>query len=313
MLHIPVILGHRPRSLYRRDEIWSNRPYDKVLPQNAHSDESGLRRTGDGLSASQQRECRDIKDDFKRKCSSSSHYSRQWSPYKGTSCFFRKSNIGQKDSPHRRSGSSGGHSPKGSEQYSSHWSQLRTSTHANASYRWDREEKPEGGQNRPGQSWKTSGDTYPLSSLAVPSSEILDKLNNFDENGLPEATSRQAVENPKMADEGDLPKISEFEVGFTEPLLMDQPQEPESNRTEGTELVSDQRTDRLKAIASKTKEIEQAYHQDCETFGMVVKMLVEKDPSLEKSIQFAFRQNLHEISERCVEELRQFIAEYDAS
>ncbi|XP_028723013.1 periphilin-1-like isoform X3 [Peromyscus leucopus] len=262
MLHIPVILGHRPRSLYRRDEIWSNRPYDKVLPQNARSDESGLRRMGDGLSASQQRECRDIKDDFKRKCSSSSHYSRQWSPYKGTSCFFRKSNIGQKDSPHSRSGSSGGHSPKGSEQYSSHWSQLRT------------EEKPEGGQKRPGQSLKTSRDTHPLSSSAVPSS---------------------------------------FEVGFTELLLMDQSQGPESNRTEGIELVSDQLTDRLKAIASKTKEIEQAYHQDCETFGMVVKMLVEKDPSLKKSIQFAFRQNLHEISERCVEELRQFIAEYDAS
>ncbi|XP_059125943.1 periphilin-1-like [Peromyscus eremicus] len=309
MLHIPVILGHRPRSLYRRDEIWSNRPYDKVLPQNAHSDESGLRRTGGDLSASQQRECRDMKDDFKRKCSSSSHYSRQWSPYKGaSSCFFRKSSIGQKDSPHSRSGSSGGQSPKGSEQYSSHWSQLRTSTHANASYRWHREEKPEGGQKRPGQSLKTSRDTHPLSS----SPEILDKLN-LDENGLPEANSRQAVENPKMADESDLPKISEFEVGFTEPLLMIQPQEPESNRTEGTELVSDQLTDRLKAIASKTKEIEQAYHQDCETFGMVVKMLVEKDPSLEKSIQFAFRQNLHEISERCVEELRQFIAEYDAS
>ncbi|XP_036053488.1 periphilin-1-like [Onychomys torridus] len=312
MLHIPVILGHRPRSLYRRDEIWSNRPYNKLLPQNAHSDESGLRRTGDGLSASQQCECRDMKDDFKRKCSSSSHYSRQWSPHKGaSSCFFRKSSVGQKGSPHSRSRSSEGHSRKGSEQYSSHWSQLRTSMHANASYRWHREEKPEGGQKRPGQSLKISRDTHPLSSSAVTSSEILDKLNHSNENGLPEATSRQAVENPKMADESDLPEISEFEVGFIE--LMDQPQEPESNRTEGTELVSDQLTDRLKAIASKTKEIEQAYHQDCETFGMVVEMLVEKDPSLEKSIQFAFRQNLHEISERCVEELRQFVAEYDAS
>ncbi|KAG5212040.1 periphilin-1 isoform 3, partial [Lynx pardinus] len=55
------------------------------------------------------------------------------------------------------------------------------------------------------------------------------------------------------------------------------------------------------------------YRQDCETFGMVVKMLIEKDPSLEKSIQFALRQNLHEIGERCVEELKHFIAEYDTS
>ena len=70
-----------------------------------------------------------------------------------------------------------------------------------------------------------------------------------------------------MAGESDLPKISEFEVGVTKPLLMDQPQGPESNRTEGTELVDDQLT---KAVASKTKEIEQAYHQDCETFAMVM-------------------------------------------
>nr|XP_044999655.1 periphilin-1-like isoform X2 [Jaculus jaculus] len=57
----------------------------------------------------------------------------------------------------------------------------------------------------------------------------------------------------------------------------------------------------------------EVYRQDCETFGMVVKMLIEKDPSLEKSIQFALRQNLHEIGERCVEELKHFIAEYDIS
>lgn len=42
-------------------------------------------------------------------------------------------------------------------------------------------------------------------------------------------------------------------------------------------------------------------------------MLIEKDPSLEKSIQFALRQNLHEIGERCVEELKHFIAEYTST
>lgn len=100
--------------------------------------------------------------------------------------------------------------------------------------------------------------------------------------------------------------MSAFEV-------MDQTQEPESNKTDRTAFIDDQVTNRRKAIVSKTKEIEQAYYQDCETFGTVVKMLVEKDPSLERSIQFALRQNLHEISERCVKELRQFIAEYDAA
>lgn len=91
---------------------------------------------------------------------------------------------------------------------------------------------------------------------------------------------------------------------------MDQPQGPESNRTEGTELVDDQLA---KAIASKTKEIEQAYHQDCETFAMVMNA-GWKDLSLEKHIQFAlWIQNLHEISEQCVRELRQLTAGYDAS
>ncbi|XP_069905787.1 periphilin-1 isoform X24 [Oryctolagus cuniculus] len=70
-----------------------------------------------------------------------------------------------------------------------------------------------------------------------------------------------------------------------------------------------------KADESNLPEISEyeVYRQDCETFGMVVKMLIEKDPSLEKSIQFALRQNLHEIGERCVEELKHFIAEYDTS
>ncbi|XP_013361120.1 PREDICTED: periphilin-1 isoform X2 [Chinchilla lanigera] len=103
-------------------------------------------------------------------------------------------------------------------------------------------------------------------------------------------------------------------AGPTTPLFIEQPEEPETNATNSTELFEDsQLSSRSKAIALKTKEIEQVYRQDCETFGMVVKMLIEKDPSLEKSIQFALRQNLHEIGERCVEELKHFIAEYDAS
>lgn len=57
-----------------------------------------------------------------------------------------------------------------------------------------------------------------------------------------------------MAGESDLPKISEFEVGGTEPLLMDQSQGPESNRTERTELVDGQLT---KAIALKKKKKKQ--------------------------------------------------------
>uniref|UniRef100_A0A3B5MFC9 Periphilin 1 n=1 Tax=Xiphophorus couchianus TaxID=32473 RepID=A0A3B5MFC9_9TELE len=53
------------------------------------------------------------------------------------------------------------------------------------------------------------------------------------------------------------------------------------------------------------------YRQDCETFGMVVKMLVAKDPSLEKQLQVPLRENLGEIRERCLEDLKHFIKELD--
>ncbi|KAK5605999.1 hypothetical protein CRENBAI_002296 [Crenichthys baileyi] len=68
---------------------------------------------------------------------------------------------------------------------------------------------------------------------------------------------------------------------------------------------------RTMAIAAKAKEIEKVYRQDCETFGMVVKMLVAKDPSLEKQLQVPLRENLGEIRERCLEDLKHFIKELD--
>ncbi|XP_068163402.1 periphilin-1 isoform X8 [Antennarius striatus] len=68
---------------------------------------------------------------------------------------------------------------------------------------------------------------------------------------------------------------------------------------------------RAYAIATKAQEIEKVYRQDCETFGMVVKMLVAKDPNLEKQLQVPLRENLGEIRERCLEDLKHFISELD--
>ncbi|XP_072233897.1 periphilin-1 isoform X3 [Leuresthes tenuis] len=68
---------------------------------------------------------------------------------------------------------------------------------------------------------------------------------------------------------------------------------------------------RALAIAAKAQEIEKVYRQDCETFGMVVKMLVAKDPNLEKQLQVPLRENLGEIRERCLEDLMHFINELD--
>ncbi|KAM5251647.1 periphilin-1 isoform 9-T14 [Hipposideros larvatus] len=323
MLHIPVILGYRPRLAYRRDEMWSEGRYDyerlsreRGPPRSHPSDEPSYKWTRDDHSTSRQPEYRDTRDGFRRKSFYSS-YVRERSPHKRESSFLRDSPVSRKESPHSRSGSSvssRSYSPEKSKTYSFHQSQHRKLERVRASYKRQNEGKPERGKERPVQSLKTSRDTSPSSSSAISSSKVLDKPSRLTEKELAEAASKWAAEKLEKADESNLPEISEYEAGPTAPLLIDQSEEPESNATDGIELFEDsQLNSRSKAIASKTKEIEQVYRQDCETFGMVVKMLIEKDPSLEKSIQFALRQNLHEIGERCVEELKHFITEYDTS
>ncbi|XP_076133102.1 uncharacterized protein LOC143115109 isoform X2 [Alosa pseudoharengus] len=69
---------------------------------------------------------------------------------------------------------------------------------------------------------------------------------------------------------------------------------------------------RSRAIQRKRQEIEEVYRQDCDTFGVVVKMLIAKDPSLERPIQTSLQDNLREIGLRCVEAMQEFIEEYDA-
>ncbi|XP_009001868.1 periphilin-1 isoform X30 [Callithrix jacchus] len=274
-------------------------PRERASPRSHPSDESGYRWTRDDHSASRQPEYRDMRDGFRRKSFYSSHYARERSPHKRDNAFFRESPGGRKDSPHSRSGSSvssRSYSPERSKSYSFHQSQHRKSVRPGASYKRQNEGSSERDKERPAQSLKTSRDTSPSSASAASSSKVLDKPSRLTEKELAEAASKWAAEKLEKADESNLPEISEYEAGSTAPLFTDQPEEPESNTADAIELFEDsQLTSRSKAIASKTKEIEQVYRQDCETFGMVVKMLIEKDPSLEKSIQFALRQNLHEI------------------
>ncbi|KAM9671777.1 periphilin-1 isoform 6-T12 [Trichechus inunguis] len=283
---------------YREYDEGRSFSHDRRSGPPHRGDESGCRWTRDDHSGGRQPEYRDVRDGFRRKSFYSSHYARDRSPHKRDNPFFRESPVGRKDSPHSRSGSSvssRSYSPERSKTYSFHQSQHRS-------------------KERPVQPLRTSRDTSPSSSSAVPSSKVLDKPSRLTEKELAEAANKWAAEKLEKADDSNLPEISEYEAESTASLFINQPEEPESNATDGIELFEDsQLTSRSKAIASKTKEIEQVYRQDCETFGMVVKMLIEKDPSLEKSIQFALRQNLHEIGERCVEELKHFIAEYDTS
>ncbi|XP_020778067.1 periphilin-1 [Boleophthalmus pectinirostris] len=69
---------------------------------------------------------------------------------------------------------------------------------------------------------------------------------------------------------------------------------------------------RDRAIQKKRKEIDEVYYQECEMFGLVVKMLIAKDPSLEVPIQASLRQNLRDIGARCVQAMEKFIADYDS-
>lgn len=68
---------------------------------------------------------------------------------------------------------------------------------------------------------------------------------------------------------------------------------------------------RLEAIKAKALEIEKDYRQDCETFRTVVKMLVNKEPSLEDLLQAPLDKNLQEIKQRCLDSLKHFVKELD--
>uniref|UniRef100_A0A8C8RGC3 Periphilin 1 n=1 Tax=Pelusios castaneus TaxID=367368 RepID=A0A8C8RGC3_9SAUR len=305
---------------YRRDEMWSDGRYEyerlprERLPPRIHPDEDpGYRWPREDHAISRQSEYRDIRDGFRRKSFYPSHYLRERSPHKRDSPFFRESPVSRRDSPHSRSGSSvssRSYSPERSKAYSFHQSQ-----HSRSMSSLHKRNISQQGKDRPSsQSLKTSRDASPSGSTVVPSSKILDKSSRLSEKELAEAASKWATEKSEKIDETNLPEITAYDAGSSAPLYVEQTEETETNITDSTELYEDnQLLGRSKAIATKTKEIEQVYRQDCETFGMVVKMLIDKDPSLEKSIQFALRQNLHEIGERCIEELKHFIAEYDAA
>ncbi|XP_076418690.1 periphilin-1-like isoform X2 [Peromyscus maniculatus bairdii] len=229
-----------------------------------------------------------MRNGFRRKRFYSSHYSRQRSPHKRGAPFLRESPVGRKDSLHSRFGSS---LSSRSRMRSFHQSRCR----------W---------KERAIQFFKTSRDAVPSSF----SFKVLKSPRRLTEKEQADAASKRANENPKQSEENNLAEISEFEMGSKAPLHINQTEEPESNTTAGPELCEDsQLSIRSKAIASKITEIEKVYRQVCETFGMVVERLVEKDRSLEKSIQFAMKQSLHEIGEHRVEELKHFIMEYDNS
>ncbi|KAM7404916.1 hypothetical protein PAMP_012220 [Pampus punctatissimus] len=88
--------------------------------------------------------------------------------------------------------------------------------------------------------------------------------------------------------------------------------ERERSRDSELPLTVGQTAARDRAIQQKRKEIDEVYYQECEMFGLVVKMLIAKDPSLEHPIQSSLQANLRDIGRRCVEAMEKFIEDYDS-
>ncbi|CAI5635889.1 unnamed protein product [Oreochromis niloticus] len=122
--------------------------------------------------------------------------------------------------------------------------------------------------------------------------DTLDKIPGLSREGSPQSATSVKEENPPPEGEKEEPLVAP---------VVEESQKSTDNFHER----------RAFAIAAKAQEIEKVYRQDCETFGMVVKMLVAKDPNLEKQLQVPLRENLGEIRERCLEDLKHFISELD--
>ncbi|KAA8590899.1 hypothetical protein FQN60_001842 [Etheostoma spectabile] len=88
--------------------------------------------------------------------------------------------------------------------------------------------------------------------------------------------------------------------------------EREQSRDRELPSNASQMATRDRAIQKKRREIDEVYHQECEMFGLVAKMLIAKDPTLERPIQSALQENLRDIGKRCVEGMERFIEDYDS-
>uniref|UniRef100_A0A7N6APQ1 Periphilin-1 C-terminal domain-containing protein n=1 Tax=Anabas testudineus TaxID=64144 RepID=A0A7N6APQ1_ANATE len=127
---------------------------------------------------------------------------------------------------------------------------------------------------------------------AYSQNKVTEKIPGLSREGSPHSATSNKEENHPPEGEKDEPLFT--------PVLEESQKSTESFQER-----------RALAIAAKAQEIEKVYRQDCETFGMVVKMLIAKDPNLEKQLQVPLRENLGEIRERCLEDLKHFINELD--
>ncbi|XP_078424578.1 periphilin-1 isoform X1 [Cetorhinus maximus] len=231
------------------------------------------------------------RDNFRRKNFYSSPHVRERSPHRRETPYYRR------ESPHSRSGSSissRSYSPEKNKQPPSHQSQFSKNRERSSV-----------------SSLTPSRDASPSGSVPSATSKSFEKSSKTSDNLNKEGVNDWCSEQQQIP-ELEMPECDT--VDAIQMLFPDKLDDLEMNTRSAVDLIDLSQTDlRTKAIAEKTKEIEEVYRQDCETFGMVVQMLIDKDPSLENTIQFSLRENLREIGERCIEELRKFITHYDSA
>ncbi|XP_052602649.1 periphilin-1-like [Peromyscus californicus insignis] len=346
----PPLGDKRPSLLARPDEGGYGRYYCQVdyqewdegrcFSQNPKSGPPykrgpyGYRWSRDEYATSRQPEYRAMRNGFRRRRFYSSHYSRQRSPHERGAPFLRESRVGGKDSLPSRFGSS---VSSRSRMRSFHQSRLRCRERAIQFLKTSRDTVPSSSSSKVLKSPRRLTEKEEADAASKWANENpkkseennLAEISEFETGSKAPLCINQTEEPESNTTAGPKGSKAPLCINQTEepesnttagpkgskaPLCINQTEEPESNTTAGPELCEDsQFSSRSKAIASKITEIEKVYRQVCETFGMVVERLVEKDRSLEKPIQFAMKQSLHEIGEQHVEELKHFIMEYDNS
>ncbi|XP_063053197.1 periphilin-1-like isoform X2 [Engraulis encrasicolus] len=123
-----------------------------------------------------------------------------------------------------------------------------------------------------------------------------ERPSSFASSAAQDGPPSSSVSASPMATQDDAPAVSGLEKDV--PL-----------REELVNATDEER--RAHAIAAKALEIEKLYRQDCETFGTVVKILVSKEPGLEKQLQGPLKDSLEELRHRCLDDLRVFIDDMD--
>ncbi|XP_065133395.1 uncharacterized protein [Paramisgurnus dabryanus] len=78
------------------------------------------------------------------------------------------------------------------------------------------------------------------------------------------------------------------------------------------EPVETPEEDWAEAITAKALDMKKLYKQDCETFGLVVKMLIYKDTTLEQKLLTTMKKILIDLKKENLQELQHFISDVTA-